>query len=69
VPYVVGMSPPFCGGIDTSVMMHRRSALDLATWRDEGQETVDWDLAERWLAAGARHAFLGQVTVDYHFSR
>jgi glycosyltransferase involved in cell wall biosynthesis len=68
-PYVIGASPPFCGGIDTSVMMHRRSALDLATWRDEGQETVDWDLAERWLNAGAVHAFHPEVTVDYHFSR
>lgn len=67
-PYPVGAIPPQYGQIDTSVLVHRRELLGLATWRDEGQETVDWDLVSRWLAAGATWAFVPHVTVDYYFS-
>jgi glycosyltransferase involved in cell wall biosynthesis len=67
--YIVGAAPPGCGSLDTSAMMHRTGLLDKATWRDEGQETVDWDLAERWLAGYASYVFWPEVTVDYYFSR
>jgi len=67
--YTVGSDPPYHGGIDTSAIMHRRSLLDVATWRDEGpgQITVDWDLVERWIAAGITWARVPEVTADYYF--
>jgi glycosyltransferase involved in cell wall biosynthesis len=44
---------PCLGQIGTSTFMHRRELLNLATWRDDGRQfTIDWDLIERWLAAG-----------------
>jgi glycosyltransferase involved in cell wall biosynthesis len=64
--WVVGAQPPSYGQIDTSVIVHRRELLPAATWRDEGQETVDWDLVHRWLQAGATWAFHQEITVDYH---
>jgi len=66
--WVVGAQPPSYGQIDTSVILHRRELLNKATWRDEGQETVDWDLVHRWLQAGATWAFCQEITVDYHVS-
>ena len=65
--YVVGGDPPFCGGIDTSALMHRRDLVKTATWRDEGQQTNEWDLVERWMAAGVRWVFDGEITADYYF--
>lgn len=64
--YQVGAPEPVLGGLDTSALAHRREALQAATWRDEGQATVDWDLVERWLAAGLRGAHCPDVTVDYY---
>jgi glycosyltransferase involved in cell wall biosynthesis len=68
-PYIVGADPPFCGGIDTSAIMHRRALLQTATWRDEGwHPTVEWDLVERWMAAGVTWVLDGEITADYYFS-
>lgn len=65
--YVVGITPPSYAQIDTSMIVHRRELLDVATWRDEGQETVDWDLVHRWLQAGATWTWVPGITVDnYH---
>ena len=66
--YVVGVPPPAYGQIDTSAIMHRRGLLDTATWRDEGQVTIDWDIVERWLHAGAGWAHVPEVTADYYFT-
>ena len=66
--YVVGVPPPAYGQIDTSAIMHRRRLLDTATWRDEGQVTIDWDIVERWLHAGAGWAHVPEVTADYYFT-
>ena len=65
--YVVGAPPPRLGCIDTSAMFCRRAAADVATWRDDGQDTIDWDLAERWMAAGAAWEFVPEITADYYF--
>lgn len=63
----VGADPPAYGQIDTSVIVHRRELLEVATWRYEpGQQTIDWDLVERWLQAGARWSFVPEVLVSYH---
>lgn len=49
---------PCYGRITTSAIMHRKGLLDIATWRDDGQqETVDWDLIARWLDAGVKSAW------------
>ena len=66
--YVVGVPPPAYGQIDTSAIMHRRRLLDTATWRDAGQLTIDWDIVERWLHAGAGWAHVPEVTADYYFT-
>ena len=66
--YVVGVPPPAYGQIDTSAIMHRRGLLDTATWRDAGQLTIDWDIVERWLHAGAGWAHVPEVTADYYFT-
>ena len=66
--YVVGVPPPAYGQIDTSAIMHRRGLLGTATWRDEGQVTIDWDIVERWLHAGAGWAHVPEVTADYYFT-
>lgn len=65
--YLIGSDPPFCGLIDTSQIMHRRALLDVATWRDDGaQETIDWDLIARWMAAGVTWACVPEITADYY---
>ena len=66
--YLIGTDPPACGYIDTSAIIHRRELLGLATWRwYPGIETIDWDLVERWMAAGATWVRVPQVTADYYF--
>jgi len=66
--YIIGTDPPTCGQIDTSGIMHRRSLLDVATWRwHPGIETIDWDLVSRWMAAGATWVAVPAVTCDYYF--
>jgi glycosyltransferase involved in cell wall biosynthesis len=66
--YVIGTDPPAHGQIDTSMIIHRRGLLDLATWRwHPGIPTIDWDLAGRWMAAGATWVHVPQVTADYYF--
>lgn len=62
---VIGTDPPAYGQIDTSAMASRREAYDVATWRDEGQETIDWDLAMRWMEAGITWAFVPEITADW----
>lgn len=66
--YVIGGEPPALGSLDTSAMMSKRSLYETVTWRDDGQQTIDWDLAERWMAKGYSWAFLPAVTVDYFIS-
>jgi glycosyltransferase involved in cell wall biosynthesis len=62
---VVGTDPPVYCGIDTSIIVHRRELLDLGTW-EPSLPTIDWDIVDRWMQAGAEWAFVGDVTVDYH---
>jgi glycosyltransferase involved in cell wall biosynthesis len=66
--YVIGTDPPAEGQIDTSMIIHRRELLGLATWRwHPGIPTIDWDLVERWMAAGATWVRVPHVTADYYF--
>jgi GT2 family glycosyltransferase len=63
---VSGASPPAYSSISTSSIMHRKQALEAASWRDEGQLTVDWDLAERWVRAGVPWVFSEEITAQAH---
>ena len=66
--YLIGTDPPAEGQIDTSMIIHRRELLDLATWRwFAGIPTIDWDLVSRWMAAGATWVRVPHVTSDYYF--
>ena len=66
--YVIGTDPPAEGQIDTSMIVHRRELLDVATWRwYPGIPTIDWDLVSRWMAGGATWVRVNAVTCDYYF--
>lgn len=70
---VIGTDPPQYGGIDTSLIVHRRELLDVAGWPKPGQidgdqHAPDWAIVEAWLAAGTSWVHVPQVTVDYHFA-
>jgi glycosyltransferase involved in cell wall biosynthesis len=66
--YIIGTDPPAEGYIDTSMIIHRRELLDVATWRwHPGIPTIDWDLVKRWMAAGATWVRVPHVTGDYYF--
>lgn len=67
--YTLGVAPPQYAQIDTSMIVHRREILELATWRDVGQETIEWDLVERWMQAGVGWCWVPQVTVDNYLTR
>lgn len=67
----VGLAPPCYGQVDTSLLCHRRDLVEVATWRTAwpghiDQHAPDWDLVDRWLAAGVGWAHVEQVTVDYY---
>ena len=67
--YPVGAEPPQYSHIDTSSIVNRKEILEIATWRDEGQETIEWDLVERWMGAGIGWAYVPVVTVDNYLDR
>ena len=62
-PAVIGTPVPAYCNIGTPMIVHHRSLLEVATW---GPPSVheDWDLVERWLAAGTAYVHVGEVTVD-----
>jgi glycosyltransferase involved in cell wall biosynthesis len=67
--YELGVMPPQYAQIDTSQIVHRREILEFATWRDEGQETIEWDLVDRWMKAGIGWTFVPEITVDNYQTR
>ncbi len=60
---VIGQTVPSYGQIDTSMILHRRSILDTATWT-QSLPTIDWDLVERWMQAGIGWAYAPVITSD-----
>ena len=61
---IVGADPPVFCGIGTPMIMHRRETpARFGTWGPDGP-AEDWDLVERWLAAGATYVYVPDVTVD-----
>ncbi len=65
---VVGWGPLAFGNVGSPMIMHRREILETATWRQVGLGE-DWDLVERWLAAGIRDAYVDAETCDAWPSR
>jgi glycosyltransferase involved in cell wall biosynthesis len=68
VGYFANTTWPSFAQIGTGVIMNRRETLDVATWRDNGvQDTIDWDLIDRWLAAGVPwgHAMDPDASVEF----
>lgn len=60
---VIGQDPPMYCQIGTPMIMHRRSLLEKGTW-ERSLPSIDWDLVNRWLQAGARYAYVPVVTID-----
>lgn len=70
---VIGTDPPRYGGIDTSLIAHRRELFDIARWPKPSQITFDqhapdWEIVAGWLRAGTQWVHVPEVTVDYHFA-
>lgn len=53
------------GRIATSMIVHRRELLDIATW-GEPNPHEDWLLVDAWLSAGVSYASVDAETVDYY---
>ena len=63
----IGSSPPMCGCIDSSLIMHRRAAVErFGGWPPPSVYEIDWAFVASWLQAGARWVFIDEVTVDYY---
>ena len=63
--WVIGSSRPVFGQVDTSMIVHRASLLETATWQPSALP-ADWDLVSRWLAAGMPWAHVPEITLDYY---
>ncbi len=64
---VVGWPPPRYSQIDTSIIVHRRELLNRANWMPHHERRdPDWELVEAWMAAGARWAYVPEITCDYY---
>jgi hypothetical protein len=65
VRYTIGTPVPGLAQIDTSLIVHRRELLRVATW-NLCDRPADWDLVSRWMEAGASWAFVPDITLDYY---
>lgn len=65
----IGMYPPEVGQIDSSSFVCRRKLFDLARWPVTTTYALDWELVGAWLAAGAKAAFVPEITLDYWWAR
>jgi glycosyltransferase involved in cell wall biosynthesis len=65
---VIGRGPLGCGNVGTPMIMHRRSVIEHGTWGPASQ-FEDWELVERWIAAGIRHVNVDAETSDVWPSR
>jgi len=71
---VIGAETPIYGGIDTSLLIHRRGVPQkFGLWPlpgeiDGDKHAPDWGVVSRWLDNGARWTRINDVTVDYFFA-
>lgn len=59
----IGDGFPRYGGIGTPMILHRVGLLRYAMWDPNHGYGEDWGIVQKWLEAGADHAFLNRVTV------
>jgi glycosyltransferase involved in cell wall biosynthesis len=59
----LGWGPPQYGQIGTPMLVHRAGLLDHGTW-GPASSLEDWELIERWLAAGQEYVHVPEVTID-----
>lgn len=62
---ILGNGSVVYGGIDTSMLLVRRQAFQIANWREAGYSN-DWDIISRWKDAGLKFTFLPKVTSNYY---
>jgi cellulose synthase/poly-beta-1,6-N-acetylglucosamine synthase-like glycosyltransferase len=65
---VIGWGPLAFGNFGAPMLAHRHGTTLYGTWRQVGLGE-DWDLVERWLAAGVRCANVDAETADVYPSR
>jgi glycosyltransferase involved in cell wall biosynthesis len=69
----IGAPSPCYGGLDSSILVHRRGLPDThGLWPlphelAGDKHAPDWGVVARWLAAGATWVHVDEVTVDYYF--
>lgn len=61
----IGDGLPAHGCVQSSMLMHRRSVLDVAHW-SAADPAEDWRLISNWLRAGISYESVGEVTVLHH---
>jgi glycosyltransferase involved in cell wall biosynthesis len=64
---VIGTDPPVCGQITN--VLYRAELLRHSLYVFGNDRTSDWETIARWLAAGARAAFLDRVTLTHRVDR
>ena len=64
----VGWAPLAPGTVGSPMIVHRRETLQHGTW-GPASFTEDWDLVQRWLAAGITYANVNAETADVWPSR
>lgn len=69
---LIGAATPVYGGIDTSLLIHRRGLPErCGMWPlphelNGDKHAPDWGVVERWLNAGATWTHVPHITVDYY---
>lgn len=59
----IGWGPLACGNVGTPMIAHRKSVLEKATWGPPSR-LEDWELTERWMAAGVKFVNVDHDTVN-----
>ncbi len=59
----IGYNVPQSGQIGTPMVMHRREITEHGNW-GPSSTTEDWELFQRWIAAGQEYVHVPEVTVD-----
>jgi len=61
--HTIGPGPLAPGNLGTPMVMHRRGLAQVSRWGPPSN-FEDWQLAERWMAAGVQHVRVHEETCD-----
>lgn len=64
-PVVVGWGALAMGNVGSPMIAHRRETLEHGTWGPDSW-TEDWELVQRWMDAGVKHADVDAETSDVY---